>query len=58
MLTSRERIAVDCQVLLALGMPRLIERIFKLTENKINIRTEALAGVLVLYFVFVRSRMG
>src|SRR6266496_2116494 len=34
MLTSRERIAVDCQVLLALGMPRLIERIFKLTEKK------------------------
>jgi len=49
---------LTCQVLLALGMPRLIERIFKLTENKINIRTEALAGVLVLYFVFVRSRMG
>src|SRR5438034_1457522 len=34
----------------------MIERIFKLTENKISIRTEALAGVLVLYFVFVRSR--
>jgi len=36
----------------------MIERIFKLTENKTNVRTEVLAGVLVLYFVFVRSRMG
>jgi hypothetical protein len=36
----------------------MIERIFKLTENKISIRTDVLAGVLVLYFVFVRSRMG
>ena len=44
----------------------MIERLFKLSENGTNARTEVLAGwltyvlaiVLGLYFVFVRSNMG
>lgn len=46
----------------------MLERLFKLSENKTSARTEALAGiswltdtfaiVLVLYFLFVRSRTG
>ena len=36
----------------------MIKRIFKLTENKTSARTEVLARVLVLYLVFVRTRIG
>ena len=45
-------------VVLTLGTGPMVERLFKLSENKISVRTEALAGVTTFltmaYIIFVQ----